>query len=110
MNLLHIQPMARSHLKFCPVLSNEPYANVFAHAQSYASRYADFEVQREVQLSDMPQRMRDPVYIYNSVRTQMGRQVIKRRTNFSEQAAIDFIIQSSKGHIPLVNRVVTLAI
>jgi hypothetical protein len=90
--------------------NNEPYANVFAHAQSYASRYADFEVQREVQLSDMPQRMRDPVYIYNSVRTQMGRQVIKRRTNFSEQAAIDFIIQSSKGHIPLVNRVVTLAI
>jgi hypothetical protein len=84
--------------------NNEPYANAFAHAQSYASRYADLEAQAQAQLSDMPQRMRDPAYIYDETKMQMGHQVMKRRENFGEQAAIDFIRRSSEGHIPLVKR------
>jgi hypothetical protein len=81
--------------------NNEPYADVFAHAQSYAS-ITDADLQSP--FPDFRQRMTNPVYIYNSVKTQMARQVIKRRTNFGEQATIDYIRQSSKLYIPLVKR------
>jgi hypothetical protein len=78
---------------------NKPHADVFAHAQAYAS-ITDAEL--EAPFSDFRQRMNNPVYVYNSVKTQMARQIIKRRTNFGEQATIDFIRQSSRFHISLV--------
>src|SRR5262249_50650406 len=78
---------------------NQPYASIFAHAQSYAS-ITDKDL--EAPFPDFRTRMTDPVYTYNKIKTNMGRHIIARRDRYGEQAAIDFIIQNSKLQIPLV--------